>query len=125
MNFLVFGILAIICALMTDRNHLWNTEVHLPTRDCGASLLDPLQDTIYIMKVVPDEALNAGIWGKDFITETVRAGRAWDGVGLRRRLGEGSSGSIPSVSVRLVSGRLSPYVDVVPEGSGDLWHFFL
>ena len=67
-------------------------------RQGGASLLDPLQDTIYVMKVVPDEALNAGILGKDFIIETVRAGRAWNGVCLRRRLSEGS-GSIPSVSV--------------------------
>ena len=76
------------------------------------------------MKVVPDETLDAGILGKDFIIETVQAGHAWDGVCLRRRLGEGS-GSIPSVSVCLISSRWTPDVDIIHEGSSDLQHFVL
>ena len=56
------------------------------------------------MKVVPDETSNARILGKDFIIKTVWAGCAWEGVCLRRRLGEGS-GSVPSVSVHLISSR--------------------
>ena len=119
LDFLVFGIPAAICALVTNHDNLRNTEVHLPTGECGAGLLDPLQDTIYVMKVVPDEASNAGILGNDFIIETVQASHAWDGVHLRRKVGEGS-GSIPSVSVCLVPSRRTPYVDVVHEGSGDL-----
>jgi len=56
---------------MTHSHNLWYTDVHFPARECSSRLLDMLEDTVYVVEVLPSELTNPSIFGNNIKMITI------------------------------------------------------